>query len=184
MRIIITGTPGTGKTSISKELAKELDCKAVHVNELVKEEKLYLKVENGEYVADFKKLAKILGKELEQPEIIVESHLLCDLKLPADLVVVLRCEPHELENRLTKRNYVKIKLDDDVLSEVLDYCQIKAVFNYGEKKVMQIETTKEISAKTILEKIKLFEKTGKSEQVRWLNKMSEGELRRLSNNNY
>ncbi|MFH0971096.1 MAG: adenylate kinase family protein [Candidatus Micrarchaeota archaeon] len=179
MKIAITGTPGTGKTSISKEIAEELNCDVVHVNELVKKKKLYSKIEKKEHIADFRKLRKELVKLMKATSIIVESHLLSDLKLPADLVIVMRCNPEELEKRLDRRKYPKTKINDNVLCEMLDYCLINAIENYGERKVMQIDATKKVSAKTAMKKIVKFVKTGKSDSARWLHNLDSGLLLRL-----
>jgi adenylate kinase len=172
MRIIITGTPGTGKTSISKELSCALGCKLICVNDLVKKERLYSGKENGEYIADFGKLRKRLSKEMKiNKNIILESHLLCDLLLPADLVIVFRCEPKELERRLKKRGYGQKKVNENVMSEILDYCYIHALENYGAKKVMQIDSSKKIGSKLIIGEVAAFENGGKMNNFRWLAQM-------------
>ncbi|MFH1257989.1 MAG: adenylate kinase family protein [Candidatus Micrarchaeota archaeon] len=177
MRLIITGTPGTGKTSISKGLAKELGCEAVEVNRLIRERKLYSHIENGEHVADFGKLGKLLRKMLrKEKSIILESHLLSDLKLPCDLVIVMRCEPDELAKRLRKRGYPVWKVNDNVMSEALDYCLINAIHNFGMGKVLQIVATRKCAAKTALWEIKRFKKTRKMKQVRWLKNMPQEKL--------
>lgn len=177
MKIIITGTPGTGKSGISDLLGLALDCKVIHVNDLIKKEKLHFGKDNGEYTADFKKLKKRLGGELTKNKgIIIESHLLSDLKLPADLVIVLRCSPGELEKRLLKRKYRREKIKENAMSEILDYCYINALENYGKGKVMQIETTKNVGAKEIIAEIAKFERTKITREFRWLSKLSQKEL--------
>ncbi len=179
MRIVITGTPGTGKTSISRQLAGALNCQVVHVNDLVKRKKLYSRIEGKERVADFKKLRKELQKLMKATDIIVESHLLSDLKLPADLVMVFRCSPKELEKRLEKRKYGRWKINENVLSEILDYCQINSLQNYGERIVMQVDATRRVTLPSLLKKIRKFVKTGKTISVRWLPKAKSGMLLRL-----
>ncbi|MBI5224741.1 adenylate kinase family protein [Candidatus Micrarchaeota archaeon] len=174
MRIIITGTPGTGKTAIAKMLGKELGCTVLHVNDILKGKKLYSKIINGEYVANFGGLKKYLKKSLEDKNIILESHLLCEMDLPADLVIVLRCSPQEIEKRLLKRKYPLEKVRENGLSELLDYCQIKAISNYGNK-VMQIDATRKIGTAKIMAEIRRFN-LGKTPNIRWLAKISQKEL--------
>ncbi|MHC1575865.1 MAG: AAA family ATPase, partial [Methanosarcinaceae archaeon] len=41
MLIGLTGTPGTGKTSVSRRLGAESGCRVIHLNDLIKEEHLY-----------------------------------------------------------------------------------------------------------------------------------------------
>ena len=45
MLVGITGTPGTGKTSVAGQLKKRSGYQVVHLNELIKEEKLYSEVD-------------------------------------------------------------------------------------------------------------------------------------------
>jgi adenylate kinase len=180
MRIILTGTPGTGKTSIGNELAKALKCEIIHVNELLKKGRLYSKKEGGEHVADLPKLRKALLAILKTKEnIILESHLLCDLRLPADIVIVMRCDPKELDRRLRKRKYAKIKINENLLSEILDYCLINALENYMKGRVMQVDATGRISAKSLIAEIRKFQKTGRAREFRWLKKMGARELLKL-----
>ena len=64
MIIIITGTPGTGKSSLAKAISKKYDLKYVNVSELIKNSKLaesYDKTRHC-YVVDIIKLNKILIK--------------------------------------------------------------------------------------------------------------------------
>lgn len=49
--ILVTGTPGAGKTKVSREIAKKYNLKYIDVNKLIKENKLY-----GGYDKKLKKL--------------------------------------------------------------------------------------------------------------------------------
>lgn len=133
--IVITGTPGTGKTAVTVSLGKALGLSVLHVNDMVKKKKkLSLGKEGGSIVVNLKELKK----ELKGFDGIVEGHVLCEVRLPAK-VVVLRTDPKELEKRLEKKRFGKKKIQDNVEAEALDYCLIKARENY--KKVVQIDTT-------------------------------------------
>ncbi len=67
------------------------------------------------------------------------------------MAIVLRSHLKPLQARLKKRGYGKGKLKDNIVSEALDYCGIKASRNYG--RVFELEGTKakvESSALAIL----------------------------------
>jgi polynucleotide 5'-kinase involved in rRNA processing len=64
MIILITGTPGTGKTTISPLLAEKLGCYLVDINQLVEEKQLYTGVdpEKGYKIVDLDSLEGELHK--------------------------------------------------------------------------------------------------------------------------
>ena len=139
MKIVITGTPGTGKSSVAKELAKASRTPLISIAEFVKEKGL---LEVGEEV-DVEKLEKELNKRLEEEKAggwIVEGHLACEIKLPADYVFVLRANPDVLRKRLKKRGYSEKKIEENLLVEMLDYCTQRASVNYPESIVVELET--------------------------------------------
>lgn len=140
MLIVITGVPGTGKTTISAQLGKKLNFNILHLREFVKQKKLSSKFQN-ENLVDLKKLKKELIKEIEKQEyLIIEGHLACEIPLPTDFVFVLRCNPCTLEKRLKKRKYSKEKIKENLLAEMLDYCVQVAETHYKGKRIIEIET--------------------------------------------
>ncbi len=155
MRLLVTGTPGVGKTTATKALAKLLHASLVDVNALVEKKKLYeRKPGESEKTVKLGALKRALEKILKTGKnVVVESHLLCEMRLPCDKIIVLRCNPLVLEKRLRTRGYPLWKIRDNVLSETLDYCLIKALKNYGERKVQQIDFTKPLDAHAFLKKI-------------------------------
>jgi len=132
MRLLITGSPGTGKTTIAKALAKRLRCK--HINE--KDFALKKGIgewdhENAELVIPLTKMKKALTEELEKSSrAIVEGHTLCEIKLPVDAVILLRVHPEILQERLERKHYNVIKIADNVFCEGIDYCKKHALRHY------------------------------------------------------
>lgn len=60
MKIFLTGTPGVGKTTVSKLLAKKLSAKVININELVKEKSLYIGLDEkrNSVIVDLKNYVK------------------------------------------------------------------------------------------------------------------------------
>lgn len=144
--ILITGTPGTGKTFLAKEWCKRKKWKYISLNGIVNTHKLYAKVDknDGAKIVKLAGLEKAANSEIKKSKssFVVEGHLGCDLKLNVGKVLVLRLHPYEIEKRLAKRNYQKFKLGENMMAETLDYCTINSEKNYGEKKVFEIDATK------------------------------------------
>jgi adenylate kinase len=137
MRLIITGTPGTGKSTIAKLLAKKAGLELFSITEIVK-----IKMRIGaKHEVDIKKLAKHLLFLKKLDDYVVEGHLACELPLPADNIVVLRTDPSILKRRMAKRGYGKEKIEENMMSEMLDYCSIRVKKEY-KKNPLELDTSK------------------------------------------
>ncbi|VVB69865.1 Putative adenylate kinase [uncultured archaeon] len=159
-KIVITGTPGVGKTTIAKLLSKKTGLKYISANDFLKKYKGIKK-----HVADLKKL-----KKLSKIKGIIEGHLCCEVKIHSK-IFVLRLDPKILEQRLKKRGYSRKKIYDNLLSEILDYCLIVSEKKYPQ--VIQINCTKKTPEQIANEIIK--EK--KSKDPHWLTTLEESFLK-------
>jgi len=140
MRVALTGTPGTGKTTVADLLETELE--VVHLNDVIREEGLTESVdeERDSLIADLDAVQSRLDEyESEYGHLLVESHLahLFD----TDRVVVLRCDPDELERRLLDRGETEAKALENAESEALDVILSEAVERHGEEHVYEVVTT-------------------------------------------
>lgn len=138
MRIAVTGTPGTGKTTATRRLEGRADYEIVHLNDVVESESLYTDVddERDSLIADLDGLERFLA---DRDDVLFESHLAHHL--PADRIVVLRCEPSILEKRLRDRGETDAKARENAESEALDVILSEAVERYGLESIYEIETT-------------------------------------------
>jgi adenylate kinase len=129
--IAVTGTPGTGKTTIAKRMAKQKGCKYLDVTKLVKENKLYDSYDRKKkaYDVDVKKLNRFLIKTIlyEIPKktkcLVIDSHL--SHYLPAryvDLCIVTKTDLKKLKKRLEKRGYSAAKVRENMDAEIFDVC--------------------------------------------------------------
>ena len=136
MRVAVTGTPGTGKTTATERLDVGLD--VVHLNQALREEGLYDEVdeERDSVVADMDAVAEWLG---DRDDAVIDSHLAH--RFDADRVVVLRCRPEELERRLRERGEPPAKARENAESEALDVILAEAVDRHGEGNVYEVDAT-------------------------------------------
>ncbi len=178
MRLVITGVPATGKTAISKALAKVMKAELVHANDFAKKVGAAKKARGAsELTVDLKKLQKHLAKAFAaNKNIIAEGHLLCEFALPADAVLVLRANPIVLLKRYAARGYSRQKAADNAVAEALDYCLLKAEAAYGSRKVIQIDATRRIAVKSLLARLK----RQKSDSVDWSGLLLAPPLARLA----
>lgn len=147
MLIGLTGTPGTGKTSVSNLLEEEYGYKIIHLNELIREEHLYSEVDTkrNAVIADMDKVTAHVtdltcgpnsNGETNDKITILESHLSHHI---ADTVIVLRASPDELRKRLSKRKYPPTKIKENVEAEALDVILVES-FEWCDQ-VFEINTT-------------------------------------------
>ena len=149
MLIGLTGTPGTGKTSISRLLEKNREWKVIHLNELIKEQHLYTEIDHKRdaVIADMDLVREYLkeildGNELEGEQItgneviIIESHLAHYI---TDITIVLRTYPPDLEMRLKTREYSEEKIKENIEAEALDVILVEAI--EWCQKVFEVNTT-------------------------------------------
>lgn len=157
--IIVTGTPGTGKTTISKQLAKNLNFHYLGVNKLIKEHNISegYDIKRDTEIVDTRKLNILLIKEINNHKnegIIIDSHLSHYLpKRYVDLCIVAKCDLKELETRLRKKNYSRAKIKENLDSEIFDICLNEAKERKHE--IYVINTIKGINMNEIYRKIRL-----------------------------
>jgi len=138
--IIISGTPGTGKTTVASILAKKIKGMHIDLSELVLKEKLYKEVDEKRetVVTDLDKLLPKLREiimSVSSP-IIIEGHYaeIVPSKF-VNVVVVLRTHPKELEKRLKKKNFKESKIRENVQAEILGVCSYNALNAYKKEEI-------------------------------------------------
>ncbi len=130
----ITGTPGTGKTTLSKEL-RRMGLLVIDLNGLAREKGLL-----GEYDAirdTYEVDTDLLDRELPEGEMIVEGHL--SHLLNVDTVLILRCDPRVLEQRLNDRGYAVTKARENAMAEALDVILVEAL--ESDAVVLEVDAT-------------------------------------------
>ena len=120
-RLALTGTPGTGKSTVAQMLS-DGGCIVVSVESLAEQNSLLGEVDpaDGARVIDTDALHDALAPEWESPPegtVVVDGHL--SHHLPCDAVAVLRCSPEILDSRLTTRGYTAEKVQANCEWELL-----------------------------------------------------------------
>ena len=133
LRVAVTGTPGTGKTTATTLL----DAEVIHLNDLIREAGLWSERDDDRdsLVADLDAVREAIGDWSG----VAESHLAHHLD--ADRVVVLRCRPDVLADRLRERGADEAKATENAESEALDVILSEAVDRHGLDHVYEIDTT-------------------------------------------
>ncbi len=124
MRIALTGTPGTGKTTV----ANLLPFRVIDINALVRDEGLSLGTDEdrGCLIADVDSLARRveeLAPEDDEEMVILEGHFSHQL---ASEAIVLRTRPAVLRERLARRGYPEKKIKENLEAEFLDVILVEA----------------------------------------------------------
>ncbi len=167
LRVGITGSPGTGKKSVADELSKLTGMEVVSLNEISIRKKLG-KWSNGEFIVDLQKLRK---QRLSTRGRIIVGHLL-PYVVPTsnlDFVAILRCSPKVLRNRYIKRGYSKVKIEENVIAELLDLVSFAALGKYGKRKVSEFDTSRSRNPRTVAKRI-IATMTGKRPKLYGLTK--------------
>lgn len=142
-KISVTGTPGTGKTTLAKMLSQDLGLKLIDLNDLIGEIGIYETDPEGTRLVDPDDLRGLSGDIFSQSKgVIVEGHL--SHLLPSEditNVVVLRTHPETLRERLEGRDYPEEKIRDNLESEALDVILEEAIQEQGIQKIHEIDTT-------------------------------------------
>ena len=106
VRIAVTGTPGVGKTSF----CAEADWQVISVKSLAEIHDCIGSVDDDDSAPiDIEKLNEKLDWN-ENDLLLIDGHL--SHLLPVDAVILIRCHPDTLRNRLFSRDYGENKINE------------------------------------------------------------------------
>jgi adenylate kinase len=183
--LVLTGTPGVGKTSVAMLLAQRVKGAYVNLSELVKSEGLSCGFDRKRdtLIADSEEVSKRVGTVIARAKgcVILEGHFAVDVvaKEDASKVFVLRRNPDELRRTLMNRKFKESKIAENVAAEILDVCLFDAVKAYGEEKVCEIDVSGRAVKDVVEELFSVVKGRGKCRvgSVDWLTKLEmEGRL--------
>jgi adenylate kinase len=143
MIIAITGTPGTGKTTVASILKKK-GFTVVNLKQVAFDNDFIIGFdkERNSSIVDVKKLDKYIKKKFFNEDLVfVEGHI-AHLLTCIDKIIILRLHPSKLKEILVKRKWKKDKIRENVEAEILDVILCEGVNIHTEKNCFEIDGTK------------------------------------------
>lgn len=142
--IIVTGTPGCGKSTTCELLQRRLDgYKYYNISEFAEEHKCYDGYDEGRksHIVDEDKLLDELDPLLLEGKSIIDWHV--NDVFPErliDLVVVLRSENGRLYDRLKARGYHDSKIEENLDAEIMGVVLQDAQESYEPEIVVELQS--------------------------------------------
>ncbi len=136
MKIAVTGTPGTGKTTVGRALHERYGLRVIDVNEVIRAHQ-YVDTYDSHRDCLVVDLTALCAHRFQQNSIL-EGHL--SHHLDVDRVIVLRTDPRALEERLMQRGFSSEKVKENVEAETLDVILVEAVALH-DARVYELDST-------------------------------------------
>jgi adenylate kinase len=174
--ILITGTPCTGKTTLSKQLTQKLGAYYVNLTDYAKTNGLVLredKKRNTSVVDEEKMRGKleVTITQAQQETVIVDGHYAYAV-VPSQVathVFVLRKNPIELKQHMQNCGFPEKKIRENLSAEILDVCLVEAL-QMQKGKVCELDATGKTVEALVEEVLEILEdkKPCQSGFVDWL----------------
>mmetsp|Transcript_11642 Transcript_11642/g.13540 ORF Transcript_11642/g.13540 Transcript_11642/m.13540 type:complete len:206 (+) Transcript_11642:66-683(+) len=167
--ILVTGTPGVGKTATATLIAERLGMKHIKIGEIISQNKCHTEYDESlqTHVLDEDKLLDLLELEFDndaqgadddddddhsndddddergkyQGNLVADYHA-CEL-FPErwfDLILVLRADTHVLYDRLVKRGYSENKRNENMQCEIMQVVLDEARESYAKEIVQELRS--------------------------------------------
>jgi adenylate kinase len=143
MRVALSGTPGTGKTSVAMVLKKQ-GYDIVHLHTFAQEKHCIAGVDKkrNSQLIDMVKLDKAIAKNFPSDALVFFDGHIAHLLKTMEKVILLRCHPMELEKRLLKKKWSAKKRRENIDAEILDVILCEAVERHQLDDIFEIDTTR------------------------------------------
>ena len=166
--ILISGTPGTGKTTLSIGLGKNLGLNVINIGDFAINNELIDSFDNerDSLIPNEKNLISRIKKLIKKSNsIILEGHYVDIIPLQyVKLIIILRAHPLILEKRLKEKGYKQLKVNENVAAEILGSCTASAMNQYNKEIIFELDT----SDLNINESISFLQEIIKSQPKKYL----------------
>jgi adenylate kinase len=184
LKIVITGSPGTGKHTSAQLVAVRLKAEVVDINRLALENEAVAESTPKGIEVDLKKTGRLLAGILKRKgNFIVVGHLAPYVLKSAgiDMIAVLRRSPARLEETLQGRGYSREKINENVSAEILGISLYDSIKAFGKRKVGEFDTTGKEPEQTAGDIVATVQKKKprRAGAVDWLAVVSEEEVQRF-----
>src|SRR3989344_6117921 len=156
--IVITGSPGVGKSTLAGFLVKKLKLGRLDLHHHYKRISVGYNRSKQSYDVDYDKFEKLVKEKLQRSKhgLIIDSHISHLLpKKMVDLCIVLICSDlKKLEKRLKARKYSKNKIRENLDAEIFQVCLAEA--KDKRHKVLMYDIAKGMDEKKILKELKII----------------------------
>mmetsp|Transcript_20937 Transcript_20937/g.44792 ORF Transcript_20937/g.44792 Transcript_20937/m.44792 type:complete len:184 (-) Transcript_20937:179-730(-) len=162
--ILVTGTPGVGKTATASLIAETMDLRHINVGELIKQHKCYDGHDDtlDTHILDEEKLLDLMENMFqecaEEHAGIVADYHACEL-FPErwfDLILVLRAKTDVLYDRLTDRGYNEKKRSENLEAEIMQVVLDEARESYDLEIVHEVPSNTVEEMESNVERCKLW----------------------------
>lgn len=142
MIVVVSGTPGVGKTTVAKKLAEIFKFEYLHVSQFAIERKLYVDYDpdRNSYIIDEDRLKEELNEYVKDKDVVIESIYPSFIDNSAK-VIILRKNPLMLYEELRRRGWNEIKVAENTMAEALDVILSEALEAFPKEKICQIDVT-------------------------------------------
>eukprot|EP00930_Biecheleria_cincta_P097764 TRINITY_DN89447_c0_g1_i1.p1 TRINITY_DN89447_c0_g1~~TRINITY_DN89447_c0_g1_i1.p1 ORF type:complete len:173 (+),score=47.49 TRINITY_DN89447_c0_g1_i1:207-725(+) len=159
--VLVTGTPGVGKTSFCEALAEATGFTHLEVSKMVREKRLYREWDDEMdcSIFDEEMVGDALEPLLEPGGNLVDFHSSSFVDESwFDLVVVLRADTATLYDRLERRHYPETKVKQNVEAEIFQTCleEVHEVFSETDVKILELQHDSQEHMEAALDQVQQF----------------------------
>ena len=167
MSIVITGTPGVGKHTITEIISKKLNLRPLDITQVARNSG-HIERNSGIDEIDVEEMGRILQERISGENLVV-GHLAPYVlsKKNVKRIIVLRRNPYDLIKVYKERKYPEKKIKQNAGSEVLGVIAHDALVKFQEK-ATQLDVSKKTIKQVADEVMKIISEDKRTEEIDWL----------------